>query len=110
MIADELRLFFERVLGGFQAANDHGVDHAVHLQIGQFSTQRLVFHLGQPTDHVVLWVGLFRLHLGMHVGFEGFEFVELGIHLFLGQDISVALAINKGGNLRIAPFSELRDI
>ena len=71
MLANELRLLLQCILRSFKAANDHGVDNAIHLEIGELSAKGLIFHLGEPTDHVFTWIGFSLLDLIVDIGFEG---------------------------------------
>ena len=63
-------------------------------------------HLGQPADHIVLGVAPFFSDVGLDISLKGFELFKLRIRLFPAQKVAMAFAINKGGDLSIAPFCQ----
>ena len=109
-ITDQLGGLLEGVLGGFESADNHGVDHAIHFKVGERAVQRLIVHLGEPADHVVLRLRPFCCNMALDIRLKGLEFFELRLRLGLAQQIAMTLTVNEGGDLGITPFGQLRDI
>ena len=79
MVAKQLSGLLERVLGGFESADNHGIDDAVDLEVGEFSIQCLVMNLGKPTNHIVLRRRSFFRHVPTDVMFKLIKFGELSL-------------------------------
>ncbi len=109
-LAQQLGLLLQRVLRRLEAADDHGVDDAVDLGVGELAAERFVFHLGQEGNHVVLGVLSFLLNLVVDVLLESVQQLELVLDLLLRQDVAVAFPVHEGGDLSVAPFGQLGNV
>jgi hypothetical protein len=110
IVAQQLRLFLQRVLRGLQPAQHHEVDDAVDLVVGQLAIQRAIVNLRQRADHVVL--GMASL-AGDEVGEVTSEAVQvfclLGL-LILVELVGVAAPVHVLHDLGAAPVSQPWDI
>jgi hypothetical protein len=103
VVAQQLRLFLQRVLRGLQPAKHHEVDDAVDLVVGQLAIQRAIVNLRQRADHVVLRVAsLAGDEVGEVLGKAFQPFCLLGL-LIRVELVGMAAAIHVLHDLRAAP-------
>ena len=110
VLTEELGLLLKRVLGGLQAAKNHGVDDAGDLDVRQRAPERFVPHGAEEADHVVLGGHALGLDVVVDVLLEA---LQAPVHLrrLLGRQLVLqAGAVDEGRDHRIAPLGELWDV
>ena len=110
VLAQQLRLFLERVLRRLQAAEDHRVDDAGDLDVGQLAVEGLVMDATEEADHVVLRVGPLRRDVVVDVVLEPFEATVHLRALVRGQLVLQAGPVHERHDHRVTPLGQLRDV
>jgi hypothetical protein len=110
MLAQELGLLFQRVLRRLETADDHRMHDPGDLEVGELAVERLVVHVAQEADHVVLGVLALGADVVVDVLLEAVEASEHVLGLLRGELVLEPGALNEGHDDGIAPSRELWDV
>ena len=110
MLAQQLGLLLQRVLRRLETADDHRVHDPGDLQVRELAVERLVVHVAQEADHVVVGVQALGPHVFVDVVLETVESSQHVCGLLRAELVLEPGAVDERRDDGIAPAGELRDV